>query len=172
MKPFCLTLALLATVIAGTVTGFAQDQKLPSPPAETSATISGHAVTIKYSAPSMRGRKIFGGLVPFGMVWRFGANSATSLSTDGDLMIGGISVPKGNYTLYLLPKSATDMTLIINKQTGQWGTEYDQGQDLGHAPVKVSKIGAPVETFSIKLSPTALTFQWEDTLGTVNMKGK
>jgi hypothetical protein len=158
-------------VVAGPVTGFAQGDKVLSPPAETSATIGGHAVTIKYSAPSVRGRIIFGGLVPFGEVWRFGANPATSLTTESDLMIGNVSVPKGNYTLYIWPTSATEMTLIINKQTGQWGTEYDKGQDLGRVPMKVGKTPGLVETLSIKLSSTALSFSWENTMATVSVKG-
>ena len=72
-----------------------------SPPAETSVTVAGKAIRIKYSAPSMRGRKIFGGLEPFGHVWRAGANDATALHTDANLDIGGLSVPKGDYTLFV-----------------------------------------------------------------------
>ena len=88
-----------------------------SPPGEASVTFAdGKKVTIKYSRPSMRGRKIYGGLVPYEKVWRTGANAATSLSTDVDLDIGGASVPKGNYTLYSLP-SQNGWKLIINKQT-------------------------------------------------------
>jgi Protein of unknown function (DUF2911) len=171
MKQLCMSFALATAVTAMAVAGFAQEKK-PSPPAQTSATIGGHAVAIKYSAPSVRGRKIFGGLVPFGTIWRFGANEATALSTDGDLMIGNVSVPKGNYTLYIWPTSATDMMLVINKQTGQWGTEYDKGQDLGRVPFKITKASAPVETLAIKLSSNALTFDWENTHGTVSVQGK
>jgi Protein of unknown function (DUF2911) len=171
MKQLCMSLTLAAAVVANAVAGFAQEKR-PSPPAQTSTTIGGHAVAIKYGAPSVRGRQIFGGLVPFGTIWRFGANEATALSTDGDLMIGNVSVPKGNYTLYLWPASATDMMLVINKQTGQWGTEYDKNQDLGRVPFKITKSPAPVETLAIKLSPTALTFDWENTQGTVSVKGK
>ncbi len=96
-----------------------------SPPAQTSVSIDGKNIGIKYSAPSMRGRKIFGGLEPYGKAWRAGANAATSLHTDADLNIKGTKVPKGDYTLYvwLDPKQ---WQLIINKQTGQWGTEYNQ----------------------------------------------
>lgn len=172
MKNLSLSFAVLGAFIAGTVSGFAQDKKPLSPPAETSSTIGGHAVTIKYSAPSVRGRKIFGDHEAFGKVWRFGANDATSLSTDGDLMIGNVSVPKGNYTLYVLPNSAQDFVLIINKQTGQWGTEYDQSKDLGRVPMKVTKTPAPVETLMIMLSPNSLAFDWENTHAAVSVKGK
>src|SRR6185369_4058509 len=93
-----------------------------SPPAHTETTINGKKVSIDYSAPSMRGRKIMGELVPFGQVWRTGANSATTLKTETDLLIGGQKVPAGTYTIYSLP-GENDWQLIINKQTSQWGTE-------------------------------------------------
>ena len=85
----------------------------------------------------MRDRKIFGGLVPYGQVWRTGANSATSLKTDVDLTIGGAPVPAGSYTLYTIP-TETGWKLIINKQTGQWGTDYDEKQDLARVDMKVT----------------------------------
>ena len=107
----------------------AQAQK-PSPAAETSVTINGKKIAIKYSAPSVRGRKIFGGLVPYGEVWRAGANEATSLTTEANLDINGLKVPAGNYTLYVLPE-ANQWQLIVNKQTGQWGTVYNQPRTSG-----------------------------------------
>ena len=146
----------------------AQGGKPLSPPAQTSVTINGKTITIKYSAPSMRGRKIFGGLVPYGEVWRAGANSATSLSTTGDLQIENLKVPAGNYTLYALPQAGA-WTLIVNKQTGQWGTEYSESQDLGRVKMAVSKAPSTVETFKITLSNEGgnrgkLTMEWENTV--------
>ncbi len=95
-----------------------------SPPAETSVTVAGKTIRINYSAPSMRGRKIFGGLEPYGRVWRAGANDATALHTDANLDIGGLSVPKGDYTLfvYLDPKQ---WQLVVSKATGEWGLDYN-----------------------------------------------
>lgn len=160
-----LSLALFGLTVA------ACGQK-PSPAAETSATIGGKKVTIKYSAPSMRGRKIFGGLVPYGQVWRAGANEATTLTTDGDLMIGTLSVPKGSYTLWVLP-TADSWQLIVNKQTGQWGTDYSAAQDLGRTPMKLTKSSAPVEKFRIELSPAGtLKMEWENTIATVPVTAK
>src|SRR6202021_4089914 len=101
---------------------------IPSPPADTSQTVDGKTVSIHYNAPSMRGRTIFGGLVPYDKVWRTGANPATALKTDVNLKIGTADVPAGNYTLYTLPSTGT-WKLIITKQTGQCGTKYDQRQD-------------------------------------------
>ncbi|MGI8992068.1 MAG: DUF2911 domain-containing protein [Bryobacteraceae bacterium] len=143
----------------------------PSPPADTSVTIDGKKIGIEYSAPSMRERKIFGALVPYGQVWRTGANAATTLKTEADLDIGGLQVPKGEYTIYTLPSQSGTM-LIVNKQTGQWGTEYSQGQDLGRVKMTVSRPPAPVETFKIALSGEGgkkgkLTMAWENTVASV-----
>src|SRR5208282_5955457 len=111
-----ITIAVLTTIAA------AQGNKPASPPGEAALKFDdGKAVSIQYSRPSMRGRKIFGGLVPYNEVWRTGANAATSLKTDVALNIAGASVPAGSYTLYTLP-SASGWKLIIDKQTGQWGT--------------------------------------------------
>ena len=107
-------------------------KKLPSPPATANVTFAGKTVTIEYNKPSMRGRQIMGGLVPYGQVWRTGANPATSLMTPVPLHVGNLLVPAGNYTVYSVPSQDPDKwMLIINKQTGQWGTEYNQAQDLG-----------------------------------------
>jgi hypothetical protein len=168
-------LILTTTLILATV-GFASAQekkkKAPaSPPAETSTTIAGKPVTIKYSSPFVKGRKIFGDLVPFGQVWRAGANSATSLHTEADLMIGSLSVPKGDYTLYVLP-TEKEWTLIVNKQTGQWGTEYSESNDLGRAKMTVKAAPAPVESFHITLTGKALTMEWEGTSASIPVKGK
>jgi len=166
-------LILATTMILATV-GFAaaQQKKAPaSPPAEASTTIAGKAVSIKYSSPSKKERKIFGGLVPYGQVWRAGANSATSLHTDADLMIGTLSVPKGDYTLYVLP-AEKDWTLIVNKQTGQWGTEYSESSDLGRTKMTVKPTSAPAESFKIMLEGNALTMVWDNVVATVPLKGK
>jgi hypothetical protein len=158
-------------IVASVATAFAQ-AKLPSPPAETSVTIDGKKISIAYSAPSMRGRKIFGGLVPYDKWWRTGANSATKFTTEADLEFdGGLKVPAGNYTLYSI-LTADSWTLIVNKQTGQWGTQYDEAQDLGRVKMTVKKTDAPVETFSIKLAGSGgqgtITMAWENTEGTAS----
>jgi hypothetical protein len=145
----------------------AKEAKKPlSPPATASGTIGAAKITIDYSAPSKRGREIMGGLVPYGKVWRTGANAATTLTTDRDLMIGHLSVPAGKYTLYTIP-NAKEWTLIVNKQNGQWGTEYDEKQDLGRVTLAVKSTKAPVETLVIAVKPTGgknngeITFTWE-----------
>jgi hypothetical protein len=172
------TILVLSTIL---LTGlvFAQEQKKkqrPSPPAETSVTINGKAISIKYSAPSMRGRKIFGGLEPYGKVWRAGANEATALHTDADLQIGSLSVPKGDYTLYVF-LDEKQWQLVVNTQTGQWGTVYDPSKDLGRVPMTMSKPSAAVETYKMTLSSAGgnkgkLQLEWENTAASVDFTVK
>ncbi|MGI9077748.1 MAG: DUF2911 domain-containing protein [Gemmatimonadaceae bacterium] len=151
-------------------------------------------MAVSYSRPSMRGRAIFGALVPFDEVWRTGANSATAFSTTRDLLFDGVSIPAGSYTLYTLPKATVAPScdtnvevalarpeelprLIINKQTGQWGTEYHEDMDLARIPMNACKLGAPVEQFEIDIVPLgadrgAIKLMWETTQYTVPFKVK
>jgi hypothetical protein len=170
---------LVALMIAIVSLGMtAQESKPPaSPPGTASVAFTdGKTVTIGYSRPSVRSRKIFGGLVPYGQVWRTGANSATSLKTDVDLTVGGATVPAGSYTLYSIP-SESGWKLIINKQTGQWGTEYDEKQDLARVDMKVVNNATPTEQFTISLSKTGaksatLKLDWASTSASVDVKEK
>lgn len=152
---------LLAPAVA------AAQQKLASPRDTTRATIGGAAVLIDYGRPSRRNRVIFGELVPWDQVWRTGANAATTLVTDRDLTIGGTAVPAGTYTLYTLP-SRTGAKLIINKQHGQWGTDYDVQQDLARLDLATKPLADAVEQFTIALEPKGKTdgvlrLSWEKT---------
>ncbi len=141
-----------------------------SPPADTSLTIAGKAITIEYNAPSARGRKVEGGLIPNGSVWRLGADSATTLTTETDLAIGDLKVPKGVYTLYLIG-GESEWKLIVNKQTGQWGTEYDESKDLGRISMKVANLPAAAETLKITLKdPGVLEVVWGNSRATVSVK--
>jgi hypothetical protein len=152
-----------------------------SAPAETSADIGGKKISIKYSAPSVRGRQIFGaggvvskdGTYP---VWRAGANNATALHTDADLMIGNLKVPKGDYTIYVLV-DPQPWKLIISKEKGQWGTEYHPAQDLGRVNMNMSKPAKPVETYKMTLASTGgdkgkLTLEWENVIASVDFTAK
>ncbi len=140
-----------------------------SPHETTAATVDGAKISITYGRPYAKGRKIVGGLVPYGQVWRTGADEATTLVTDKALMIGGTHVEPGTYALYTLP-GENAWQLIINKQTGQWGTEYAQAQDLARVPMTVSKTSAPVEQLTIAIADTPaggeLRLSWENTLAT------
>jgi len=170
-----ITCALLAVGTAGYLIGQA------SPPAEASTTVAGKKINIKYSSPSVRGRQIFGanGLVSGDAtypVWRAGANEATAFHTDADLTFGDLAVPKGDYTLYVLV-DPTPWKLIISKQTGQHGTEYNQSKDLGRVTMTMSKPATPIEKYKIDLTPTGgnngkLTLSWEHVVASVNFKAK
>ena len=143
-----------------------------SPPSKTSVTISGQKITINYSAPSMRKRVIFGGLVPYDQVWRAGANDATMLRTSADLEFKGLVVPKGEYSLFVWPDQQ-QWQLIINKQTGQQGLEYHAERDLGRVPMEISHPPKRVETYKMTLTKAGgmqgqLTLTWENTVATVD----
>ncbi|MFC5861310.1 DUF2911 domain-containing protein [Acidicapsa dinghuensis] len=144
-------------------------QKAPlSPLAKAEVSLTDAQISIDYSAPSMRGRQIFGDgtLVPYGKVWRTGANSATTLKTSGNLMIGSLSVPAGTYTIYSLP-TAEGWKLIVNKQTGQWGTVYKEDMDLGRVPMEKASNASSVEKMVIDFENTSgdsteLHVKWAD----------
>jgi Protein of unknown function (DUF2911) len=165
---------LLAAAVAGQKSNRKTTDNPKSPSASTTVTLSGKTITIEYNAPSARGRKVEGGLIPYGEVWRTGADAATTLTTQADIMIGDLRVPMGVYTLYTLA-SENGWNLIVNKQTGQWGTEYDQGQDLGRVPMKLSKAGSPEEKLHLTLkedgaSAGTLSLRWGSTEATVPVK--
>jgi predicted acylesterase/phospholipase RssA len=148
-----------------------------SPPASATVTIAGRTLSIRYSAPSVRGRKIFGdgGLLsrdPTYPAWRAGANSATTFHTDADLDMGGLSVPKGTYTLYVWVKDPEAWQLIVSRQTGQWGLSYNASQDLGRVKMTMARPPALVETLNYTLADQGsrkaeLRLAWENHIATV-----
>lgn len=159
----------------------AQKKQPLSPPAATSITVNGSVVSIKYGAPSLRGRKMFGegGRVtqdPNYPVWRTGANSATALHTEADLDINGLMVPKGDYTLFALVNEDT-WQLIVSKETGQWGLAYKKDNDLGRVKMTMSKPATPIETYVMTLSSAGgnkakLQLEWENVIASVNITVK
>jgi hypothetical protein len=171
MKRTFTALSIGFLLLAGT--GIAQ-----SPAANTEVTINGKKVSIQYSAPSLRGRKdIFGKDGPIAKdstypVWRAGANAATTLTTEADLTIGSLRLPKGAYSLYV-DIGANPWQLIVNKQTGHDGSSYDKSQDLGRVPMKISKPAATVETYKMTLSKGQgnngkLELAWENVVASVD----
>jgi hypothetical protein len=164
MKPFLL--CLLAT--------FALAQ---SPPEQAAITVAGKTIRIDYSSPSVRGRKIFGdgGLLsqdPTYPAWRAGANSATAFHTEANLDIGGLAVPKGDYTLYCWVKDPNNWELIVNKETGQSGLDYNASRDLGRVKMTMSKPAASVERLKYALtaqgpSKFMLQLAWENHIAAV-----
>ena len=143
------------------------DAPLPSPPATATVTLGGGTIDIHYNTPHIRGRKIMGELVPYGQVWRTGANPATTLITSVPLKFGGLLVPAGTHTLFTLPSDDTWL-LIINNQTGQWGLTYTPSMDLGRTPMKAKPMAAPQEVMSLSFenttpTSTELHMRWETT---------
>jgi hypothetical protein len=138
-----------------------------SPPVSTSVTIAGKKIDIAYYAPSARGRKIMGGLVPYGEVWCTGANWATTITSEAPLEMGTLKLAKGSFTIWTLPNEKEWM-LIINKQTGQFHTDYDASRDLGRTKMNLKTLASPVEVFKIELradggNKGTLALLWERT---------
>jgi hypothetical protein len=173
MKRVLLLAGLLMTVGAG------WGQQLVSPPEWAQGKIGDAKLTIKYCAPSVHGRKIFGdgGKVmsdPTAPIWRAGANEATSFHTNVPLTIAGLNVPKGNYTLYVNVKDPDAWELVINKQTGQWGTKYDASQDLGRVKMQMTSPPAPIETLKYTIAGSGgnkgtIQLAWEKHVATVDV---
>lgn len=145
--------------------------RILSPRDSTRQTIGQANIVVDYGRPSKRRRVIFGALVPYGVVWRTGANEATHLRTNRDLTIGDVRVPRGTYTLWTIPERDS-WTLIVNRATGQWGTDYDKSQDLARVPMKVTTLDESVEQFTIAIAPKGarsgvLTMTWDMTQASV-----
>lgn len=168
-------LSICAGLLLAAAPLFAQQHKAPlSPPATASITVGGKTITISYSSPRVRGREgqIFtrDGVISHDKnypVWRAGANAATTLKTDGALMIGDLHVPAGTYTLFVDLSDPAQWTLIVSKATGEWGLNYDKTQDLGRVKMDMAKPPALVEDLTYTLAAThgrkgTLTLAWEN----------
>jgi hypothetical protein len=156
---------------------FAACQGKPSPPATASCDLSGaKSIKTAYSSPRMKGRKIYGDLVPFGQVWRTGANEATTFVASSDVVVGGKAVPAGSYTIFTVPE-ADKWMLIINKKTGEWGIPYKyESDELARVDMKVSKLPSPVENFTISYAKSGsgctLQIDWDTTRASVDISAK
>ena len=166
----CLAVGMTALL------GSAQSDKAsrPSPPASASCDLGGgQSIKTDYSSPRLRGRKMIGGVEPYGKVWRNGANEATTFVTTTDVMVGGTHVPAGSYTLFVVPNQ-DKWTLIINKKTGEWGIPYKyESDELARVDMKLSTLPSPVENFTIVYDKTAkgctLREEWDTVRATVDI---
>lgn len=179
MRRLLACTALLAA--AGTVFaqggGQAGSRPAPASPPETATgSVGGKAVTINYSSPRVKGRegKVYGkdGLIATAHgsqypIWRGGANSATTLKTDGDITLGDLHLPAGAYTLFVDISDADNWTLIVNKKTGEWGLAHDPSQDLGKVKMMMSKPPSMVEDLTWTVGDGKLTLAWENEAGSV-----
>jgi hypothetical protein len=170
MKLFKTSL-IVAAVVALALPAVAQRKRV-SPHETLNASIDGDKITVVYGRPytkdpkSGEPRKVWGKLVPFGKIWRTGADEATVLTTETALAFGDTTVPAGKYSLYTLPAEDGSAKLVINKQTGQWGTQYDQAQDLARVDLKRTTLEKSVDQFTIAIDPAkggggVLKLSWE-----------
>ena len=156
---------------------FACAQSKPSPAESAQCSLpGGKSIKTNYSSPRMKGRKIYGGLVPLGQVWRTGANEATTFVTDANLTVGGKAVPAGSYTIFTVPNT-DKWTLIINKKTGEWGIPYKyESDELARVDMKVSQLSSPVENFTITYASSGsgctMQLDWESTRASVDISAK
>jgi len=149
-----------------------------SPHVKTTWTLSGTDISITYGRPYVKGRTIFGDLVPYDQVWRTGADEATTLEISADMIIGETEIPKGVYTLYTLP-GETKWQLIVNKETGQWGTQYSSEEDLMRIDMHRETRATPLEQLSINVTLSdgetgsgALEIEWNTTRVSVPIRAK
>jgi hypothetical protein len=162
-----LCTGLLATATLAQESMPAKEAAL-SPPAKATASLAGQTITVTYNAPSLRGRHLGSKeIVPYGEVWRTGANPATTIVLPIDVTMGSLKVPAGTYTLFTLP-TAKDWTLIVSKKTGEWGIPYPEGSDLGRTPMQKKTMASPQEVMSISFENTSgkkteLHVKWETT---------
>ena len=169
-------IALLIGLIF-TLTVFMAGQGKPSPAASASCDLGGgKSIKTDYSSPRMKGRKIYGDLVPFGQVWRTGANEATTFVASSDVVVGGKAVPAGSYTIFTVP-TADKWTLIVNKKTGEWGIPYKyESDELARIDMKVSKLPSPVENFTISYAKSGngctMHLDWDTTRASVDISAK
>ena len=174
MKRLPASLLLLPTLFLTVSPLAAQQRQRVSPHETVNATIDGNDISVVYGRPyskdpkSGEKRKIWGALVPFSKVWRMGADEATLLTTKKAIDLNGTEIPAGTYSLFLLPEESGNAKLIVNKQTGQWGTKYDEKQDLARIDLKKEAASKATDQFTIaieedKSADGVLRMMWEDT---------
>ena len=157
------SLALLFALLAFQAQAQDDKAKRPSPPSEATATVDGTDITIDYSQPSVKGREIFGQLVPYGKVWRTGANEATTFEASSDVTINGKPLPAGTYALFTIPNE-DEWTIIFNKQAEQWGAfDYDESQDALRVDATPEKTEQPAEQLTFDISDNGeVSMMWAD----------
>ena len=171
MNKLTSTLVIAAAILSASL--LMAQQKRVSPHETVSAVIDGNRITVVYGRPytkdpkSGEARKIWGGLVPYGKVWRTGADEATTLTTQKAIVFGETTIPAGSYTLFTLPQEDGTAKLIFNKQLGQWGTQYDEKQDLVRIDLKKEALEKTADQFTMAVAKNpagggAIKLMWED----------
>lgn len=161
MKKFLQSTLIIALSFISLM-AFSQDKAKPSPSTTATGKVGGANITINYGAPSVKGRSIWGSLVPYGKVWRSGANDATIFETDADIKIEGKTLAKGKYSLFTIPE-AGEWTIIINKNSKQWGAfSYKQEDDVLRVKVKSSKSASFNELLNYQVADNKVHIRWEN----------
>ncbi|WP_025142552.1 DUF2911 domain-containing protein [Pedobacter jeongneungensis] len=163
MKTMIKSIALLFTAITVSVSAMAQDaQPKPSPAATATGKVKGATITINYSSPAVKGRKIWGGLEAFDKVWRAGANEATTFETDKDIVVEGKPLAAGKYSFFLIPKESGTWTAIFNKEPTQWGAyKYEEAKDALRVEVKTKALKATQERLVYKITKSGFSLDWD-----------
>ncbi|WP_114750623.1 DUF2911 domain-containing protein [Pleomorphovibrio marinus] len=156
-----------AFVMSVTFLAFSQEKASPAKTAE--GTINGAKITINYGSPSAKGRDIWGGLVPYDKVWRAGANEATTFETSKDIKVEGENLPAGKYSLFIIP-NPNKSTLIFNKQTGQWGTQYDESQDQLKVSISGGESSSYEEQLTYEVLNDGIEIRWAEAKGKVKIE--
>lgn len=170
-----LVLTVLALLLTTLIWSQEDKSKRPSPPATATGTVNGAAITIDYSSPGVKGRKIWGGLVPYDKVWRAGANEATLFTTSKDILVEGKKLPAGKYSLYAIP-GEKDWVIIFNSKTGQWGIKNDEStteepaNDVLRVTVKPQKSSAFNERMKFLIDGKGFALEWENLRVPVSVK--
>jgi len=179
MKKTTITKILFLTLAGVFISSrmLAQDDKSkrPSPPAAATGKVNGATITIDYSSPAVKGRKIWGELVPYDKVWRTGANEATLFSTDREIKVEGKTLHAGKYSMYTIP-GEKEWVIIFNSQTGQWGvkdneeTSEDPAKDVLRVTVKPEKSATFNERMKFEVEKNGFSLLWENLKVPVSIK--
>ncbi len=165
MKKMSISIQVLAMALVLLVTSYSHGQEKKervSPPATASGTLGGSNITISYNQPSVKGRKVWGELVPYTKVWRTGANEATTIETTKNIYVEGILLPAGKYALFTIP-GEEDWTIIFNKVSAQWGAfKYEEKEDQLRVKVKAGKAPAFTEKLTFYIQESKILFRWEN----------
>jgi len=172
MKTMIKSVTVLFAAITISVSALAQDAKKPaSPSATATGKIKDATITITYSSPSVKGRKIWGGLEAYDKVWRAGANEATTFETDKDIAVQGKALPAGKYSFFLIPRESGTWTAIFNKEPKQWGAfKYEEAKDALRVDVKTKALKARQETLVYKVTKSGFTMDWDKISVPVSIK--
>ena len=170
-----LFLTLVGILMTSLIWAQGDKSKRPSPPATATGKVMGATITINYSSPAVKGRKIWGGLVPYDKVWRAGANEATLFETDKDIKVEGKSLPAGKYSLYAIP-GEKEWVFIFNSKTGQWGINMDgsttevPANDVLRVTVKPEKSPIFNERMKYVVDKNGFALEWENLKVPVSVK--